>query len=319
MSDLVFVTSFRQLALAQPMRGDFRLLKGIHITNDLAIKKRFLTKEFAQYAGLLEASHLQAAPNLVYGEFRESDLSGAPPDRFMTAILLWVGGLFDNAWLVKDHAMRCEAAFLAHRTARGGPVWTSNFLATRPTFADGTSERTVTMSVQELGIWADTNVRVESYLFEASSPRLRFMMEKGYARSGRAMRFVRAARGAPDLAFKIAHYCSAFESLLTTESTELSHKLSERAAFFLGARGHDRLQVFRIMKKAYTVRSKLVHGDTLPPRQIDELPGLALDLDGYLRTMLNAIFESDELRKVFDSHSDAVEEYFAQLIFGHRE
>jgi hypothetical protein len=68
-------------------------------------------------------------------------------------------------------------------------------------------------------------------------------------------------------------------------------------------------------EKALHVRSKLVHGDTLSPRQIEELPSIAVELEGYLRTVLNAIFQSDELKKIFDVHNETVEEYFTQLLF----
>src|SRR5206468_12185272 len=119
--------------------------------------------------GAIEFAQLQAARNLVFGEIPEVDMGGLPPDRFLMVILLWIGGLFDNAWLLKDHAMRCEGAHLAHRTARNGPIWTSNFLATRPTLADGTVDHTIAMSPDELRAWSQTNIRVESYLHDTDS------------------------------------------------------------------------------------------------------------------------------------------------------
>lgn len=315
-ADVVYVTSFRQLDLSESIRGAFTLLHGVNITNDPAVKTRLLTSELSRYVGVIESAHLQAASNLVFGELRDSDMGGLPPARFLMVVLLWIGGLFDNAWLLKDHAMRCEGAHLKHSTAAGKGSWTSNFLGARPSLADGSVDHVITMSLDELKAWSHTNICVESYLHDTDSYRMRFMMEKGFARSGRAMRFVKAARSAPDMAFKIAHYCSALETLLTSETTELSHKLSERCAFFLARRGYDRLTVFRTVKKAYAVRSKLVHGGTLQPRQIDELPSVVLELDGYLRTTLNAIFESKDLQLMFDSPGDAVEEYFTQLILG---
>lgn len=172
------------------------------------------------------------------------------------------------------------------------------------------------MSIDEVKIWAKTTDLVEQYLSEANSSPLRFMMEKGYRRSGRAMQFVVAARRAQDLAFKIANYCSAFETLFTTDATELAHKLSERVAFFLGERAEDRRKVFTLVKSAYNIRSKLVHGDTLKQNQIDTLPALCTECDNALRKILWEIFHSDELKKIFDAHNDAIEEYFAALILG---
>ena len=314
--EVVYVTSFRQLELPERLRGDVRLLPFINITNDSAVRARLLTDEFSHFAGAIELGHLRAAPNLVFGELGASEMGGLPPDRFLVMLLLWIGGLFDNAWLLKDHAMRCEGAYLTHRPVGGRATWTSNFLPTRPSLADGTVDHTITMSADELKAWSQKNAHVESYLHDADSGRFRFMMQKGFARSGRAMRFVKAARSAPDLAFKIAHYCGALETLLTTENAELAHKLSERSALLLGRRGYDRLTVFRTVKKAYGVRSKLVHGDTLQARQVEELPSIAVRLDEYLRTILNAIFESDSLQRVFDSPGEAIEEYFTELLFG---
>ena len=71
---------------------------------------------------------------------------------------------------------------------------------------------------------------------------LRFMMEKGYARSGRAlMQFVVAARRAQDIAFhrdRQLLQCYWTETLFTTGiDGACVHKLAERVAFFLADQG----------------------------------------------------------------------------------
>jgi hypothetical protein len=258
---------------------------------------------------------LDGESNLVFGEFDVDDMKGLPPEHILLVILVWLDMLLKNAWLVKDHAMECDAAFLRVEVTEG-ISWTKNFLAIRPSFSDGNTDRNIEMSIDELKKWGQTNDLVEGYLCEAKSSSMRFMMEKGYARSGRAMQFVVAARRAQDLAFKIANYCSALETLFTTESTELAHKLAERVAFFLGERGHNRREVFATIKSAYNVRSKLVHGDTLKQNQIEGLPKLSTECDATLRTILQEIFNSEELKKIFDAHDDAIEDYFTRLILG---
>lgn len=314
-NDFIYVTTFRQLELTEPIR-EFQLLPGVRITNDPATKRRLLTSELARFAGAIEYSHLETTPNLVFGEFGKSFVRASSAENALKSVLLWISWLFKNAWLVKDHAMRCEGAYLTFRTASGGPVWTNNSLASSPTFADGTSHRTVEMSVPDLTLWRETNHSVETYLHEKASSSLQFMMQKDYARSGRAMEFVNTARTARNIAIKIANYCSALETLFTTDSIELSHKLAERVAFFLDSRGENRATVFRSIKKLYGIRSKVVHGDVLQPRQIEELPLLSVQCDNYLRAILKAIFESDELKEVFDSRRETVEEYFTELILG---
>jgi hypothetical protein len=310
-----FVTCFRKLQLTEQTSGAIQLLPGVHISNDPAVKARFLTPELARAVGAIELAHLREEANIVFGEFDAEDLKDAPPEVFLVVVLAWIDLLLKNAWLVKDHAMECDAAFLRVEMSTG-TSWTKNFLAVRPSFADGSTAVSVEMTPAELTQWIATNDLVETYLHAAGSSSLRFMMEKGYSRSGRAMQFVVAARRAQDLAFKIANYCSALETLFTTESTELAHKLAERVAFFLGARGFGRRTVFATVKLAYGVRSKLVHGDTLKPGQVESLPGLSGQCDVFVRSILSAIFHSPELLDLFDGGSDSIESYFAQLILG---
>jgi hypothetical protein len=315
MSKVSYVTSFRKLSISEQISGYVELIPGVNITNDVAVKARILTPQLTRAAGAIEAQFLNDAPNLVFGEFDSEFMQNLTSDKFLLVILIWIDLLLRNGWLIKDHAMECDAAFLKVERALGTD-WTRNFLAMRPSFADGNIDKDIAMSITELTNWGKTNISVESYLSEARSSVLYFMMEKSYARSGRAMQFVNTARRTPDLAFKIANYCSALETLFTTESTELAHKLSERVAFFLGQRGYNRRTVFSAVKGAYGVRSKLVHGDTLKSNQIADLPSLSQLCDIYLRTILKEIFDCEETRKIFDSHSQSIEDYFAHLIFG---
>lgn len=317
MKAISYVTCFRNLKLTSQISGHVELLPRVNITNDPVVREKWLTPEFARVVGGLEASHLQSESNLVFGEFDVDEMKELPPDGFLLVILSWIDGLFESAWLIKEHAMACDASFLRVETD-SGVSWSKNFLAIRPSFSDGylIEERNVEISIKDLEEWGRMDDLVNGYLHEKESLSLRFMMEKGYSRAGRALRFVAAARGALNLAFKIANYCSALETLFTTESTELAHKLSERVAFFLGERGYDRRVVFTTVKGAYGVRSKLVHGDTLKPGQIEGLPMLSSQCDDYLREILRDIFSSENLKGIFDSHNEAIEEYFSGLILG---
>jgi hypothetical protein len=317
MKAISYVTCFRKLKITDQISGHLELLPGVNITNDPIVRKNWLTPEFGAVAGVIEVSHLQSESNLLFGEFDTDDFKDLPPDGILLVILSWIDGLLENAWLIKEHAMACDAAFLRVETA-SGVSWSSNFLAARPSFSNGYSinETDVEMSAKDLKEWSQIDDLVNGYLYEKGSLSSKFMMEKGYSRSGRAMRFVAAARRSLDLAFKIANYCSALETLFTTDSAELAHKLSERVAFFLGERGYSRRVVFTIVKDAYGVRSKLVHGDTLKPIQIEGLPALSSQCDGYLREILREIFSSQKLKNTFDSQNQAIEEYFADLILG---
>jgi hypothetical protein len=316
MGAVTFITSFRKLAIDEPITGYIELVPGINISNDPSVKELLLTSELVEAVGIVEAEFLSSQTNIVFGDYDTEDLKGRPPGLWLQLILLWVGALLKNAWLMKDHAMECDAAFL--RCDNEGEVsWSKNHLAMRPTFSTGEANASVHLSKNDLLEWARVHHVVEMYLHTKESPSaLRFMMENGFARSGRAIQFVTTARTAPDLAFKIATYCSAFETLFATETTELAHKLSERVAFFLGTRGFNKRTVFGVMKSAYAVRSKLVHGDTLKASQIADLPTLSAQCDGYLRIILYELFHSTQLQGIFDSHNQAIDDHFAALILG---
>ena len=317
MKPVSYITSFRKLIITEPISGSVELIPGVNITNNSEVRAQLLTSECRAAIGLIEFDHFEQEPNFVFGEFDVDDMRGLPPDGFLIAVLAWIDTLLKNAWLIKDHAMQCDAAFLRVETA-DGVSWTRNYLAVAPSLSDGYAyaDRGIRMSIDELKKWGQTDDLVEGYLSEAASSSMRFMMEKGYARSGRAMQFIVAARQSQNLAFKIANYCSALETLFTTDSTELAHKLAERVAFFLGERGDNRRDVFAMVKSAYNLRSKLVHGDTLKQNQIDALTAISRECDGALRRILWEIFNSADLKKIFDAHDNAIEDYFADLILG---
>lgn len=46
-----------------------------------------------------------------------------------------------------------------------------------------------------------------------------------------------------------------------SSSTELSHRISYNACYFLGKDKDDRSRIYRMIKQFYSIRSKLVHGD----------------------------------------------------------
>lgn len=59
---------------------------------------------------------------------------------------------------------------------------------------------------------------------------------------------------------------TAMESLLTTQSMEITHNLAERVAVLLGPGPDSRLAKYREVKKLYATRSKIVHGKVFPKK-----------------------------------------------------
>ena len=318
MAHAYYVTSFRHLTCSEPIDEPVELLPGVLLTTGQRHRQQLLTPEFKKVAGKIEAEYLRKAPNFVFGEFEEEHLKGLNGDQFLVMVILWIDSLFTNLWLLHDHNLECDAIFLSKRIENVGASWTRNFLARRPTQADGHVAKSLSLSKADLKGWASQHDTIESYRFAKSSGSHRFPLARGYARTGRAIEFVSAARCSENLAVKIANYCSALETLLSTDAAELSHKLAERAAMLLSTKGFDRWNVFTTIKRAYAVRSKTVHGATLNTAQIEDLGNLSVECDRVVRSCLTLILADPGLcNGVFDADSStAVEDYFNELLLG---
>ena len=58
-------------------------------------------------------------------------------------------------------------------------------------------------------------------------------------------------------------YIAALETLFSKDGSELSHKVAERVAFYLGGIKNEKMYTYRKVKGAYDVRSKYIHGSKL--------------------------------------------------------
>ena len=69
-------------------------------------------------------------------------------------------------------------------------------------------------------------------------------------------------------------YVSALENLMITEGPDgdFTRKVSQRAAALIGIDDDERLKIRRVITQAYTVRSKVAHGDLPPDTHLRTLP-----------------------------------------------
>ena len=70
-----------------------------------------------------------------------------------------------------------------------------------------------------------------------------------YNRVARAVRFIDLARSQDFLPLKISFYIACLESLLTTDNTGVSHKVTERAVLILGGDFEEKQENFKLIKK----------------------------------------------------------------------
>jgi len=309
-----FISTYRFLNITEELKEPFTLMPGIDIINNRKGILKILNDEFQSMAGLIESQHFMNANHILFCEFNEEDfdLNVSSKDA-LTLWLIWLEILLKDSWLIKDNCIVCEIAYM-QMTDDNHNEWTNNALMASTTLSSGEEFKEVAFNKEELIEWESKSHKLQEYLHTKESSMLNSFIEKKYSRLGRALRFVIAARREKHTAIKIAHYCSAFESLFSTDNAELSHKLSERIALFLKNYGYEALNVYDDIKSFYNIRSKVTHGDSLQDKKLNTIPKLSKKSDDYLRSIVNIILKDSQLLDIFDGNKENQDNYFKNLI-----
>jgi len=310
------ITALRFLDIADEVESPFCLMPGIDLITNKDKIKSYLNEELKSVAGIIEYNYLLNSNHLLVCDADQSVFPNMNSNEALVIWLVWLDMLINDCWLVKDNGIACEVAF-SKMTKGDHTEWSSNFLAYSPSVSNGKQFENTFFTLADLVQWELLSNKVQTYRHSKKSSTLSSFIGKEYSRIARSMTFISAARREKHVAIKIAHYCSAFESLFSTDNAELSHKLSERVALFLKPFGFDPLTVFDDMKSFYNIRSKVTHGDSVQGSKEAEIPVLSEKCDSYLRSIVNLIINDESLTILFDGNNNYFEEYFKkQLLTG---
>ena len=291
------------------------IIPGVNISNSSEIKNKILSDKNTLLIGALEAQFFKTSNVFLFFEYTD-DLEifqGETNLESLERILFWIDDILKNLWLVKDNCVINDTSFLINSNTDSNSEASSARLQYQLTKSNGLIEDTK-FSKEEIIEFSKYHDFIENHFHAKKSNSLGFMLEKNYSRIQRGILFVKQAREARNLAYKISNYCSALETLFSTDNAELSHKLSERIAFFLKD-DFKVIETFKTIKKAYGIRSKLTHGDTLDNKQIEILDDLSVRIDRILRFSINKIIKNEEFLNIFESPKNVIDEYFEELIF----
>jgi len=133
-------------------------------------------------------------------------------------------------------------------------------------------------------------------------------------RIDRAFLFLTLARSNSFLPLKISFYIAIYESLFTTDNTEVSHKVTERATFFLEENSIAKRNVFELIKFGYSIRSKFVNGKKLDKKikNHEDLVKLSMELDRITRKLFIKILHDDA--NIFLQNDDELNKWFFELL-----
>lgn len=311
MKKFKFISTLRFLNITEKLKAPFTLMPGVDLINDQKEIAKILDDEFQNMAGVIETDHLKNANHIIFCEFEEKFASS---NEALQIWLIWIEILIKDSWLVKDNSIVCEISYMK-MSNNTHSEWSNNSLMSSTSLSSGAVFQEIDFNIEELIEWESKSHKLQTYLHKKDSSILNSFIEKKYSRLARALRFITASRREKHPAIKVAHYCSAFESLFSTDNAELSHKLSERVALFLKNYDYDPFKVYNDVKSFYSIRSKVTHGDSLQDGKVNTIPELSQLCDEYLRYIINTILSDAKLTDIFDGDKEKQENYFKELLF----
>jgi hypothetical protein len=229
--------------------------------------------------------------------------------RFTFALLRVVQNYVFNLWKLKDNNIYIRDGFLyvyEENIADGATFKAS--LSAITSFSD-ISAKMSKFSTSELKQFEEIINKIslkelfsDPFDYKISTHDHFFKYSKS-ERFDRAWYFILNARAANTLPMKIVSYCTALECIFTTGRSELIHRIAERVAIMTEVDVEKRVKVYNIVKKAYDVRSTVVHGALLKGEN-DHLKEISIEVDKILRNLFN---RNDEL---FFKNDAEIDSYF---------
>ncbi|MCY7421709.1 MAG: hypothetical protein LH478_08210 [Chitinophagaceae bacterium] len=121
----------------------------------------------------------------------------------------------------------------------------------------------------------------------------------------RAMDFLPFARVSSFMPMKIAMYIPVLESLFSESDGDISFKVSERCACYLGGTQDEKMAIFKTVRRSYDLRSKLLHGSQVDPsvNNPEDQIKLSIEIDEVVRRILKQaiLIDHEKFRKGGDT------------------
>ncbi|MGH8386829.1 MAG: hypothetical protein ACRESJ_15265 [Pseudomonas sp.] len=305
----LYIVGLTDLQISKTLDQPIKVANDTFITNNADFVKSLIPPQHIGVLGLLEYNFLTSGRPVIFKTGSVLVEEGAHIE--VINLLRGAHGFLLSLWMNRDSSANCDTGFAI---GLDSDAMHSNTLKFHYSLANG--EKSVTaLGQNDLERVCDISDKHFRGLKEQDNPS-RTVLQKTTGRINISTYHLQMARSASDLAIKIATYCSFFESLFSTNTTELSHQLSERIAFSLTDDPHERLEIFIKTKKAYGVRSKTVHGDIIQPREILGLIETAGHCDVIARKIYTKVITCPETCKLFESTNEKIDDHMRNLIFG---
>ena len=295
-----FIASLRQIRISERIRS-YDIGWDVKLFSRFSDVENVVTAQFLATIGPIETQYLRESSCIILKEFTEENentIFGQEVellDQFHTYATYFCQML----WLVKDNSAAIEMGFLEYPTIIEKSRITSNTVYGNFYNSDGKSN-IVDFSQSELS--AASNFRrvfvyddCQSLIFLNYSDRDSGEID----RIGRSLTYLRRGRNSKDLVVRISEFCILLECLFSTDTQEVSHKTAERAAYFWSEEVEKRVEIFKVIKKAYAIRSRFLHGDSISQKSIVGIQEISRTLNHLFRRIYRKILEKEDIFKLF--------------------
>lgn len=316
-----FVAVIEFLRIDRPLGSRWKVAADVNIGTSESTARQLVNPNFEIQAGTIETENIVSGKPFFYAitEFPLKDKSPDAQMRLLNARLRLAVMFCNSLWFVKDNSVNVDRGFLrypfnSYVNQQGGYQTSLNSWMTRFSTAKGELTR---MEFSTLELRKAIEMHKELYGEIPKNDDSEGVTPGTAGRSSRlsrALYFLQGARASNDLPGKIANYCTSFETLVSTNSTELAHQVAERVAVLIGNDPSDSLDIYRNLKRAYATRSKLVHGDNLTAnnqRYMNE----SMLCDDYLRRLLTIVISDTEVNQGIEQKSQDVDAFFLEKLF----
>lgn len=306
-----FVSLLHGIEISENLGSGEKINDRLKITNDHKKISSLFNEEHKQIIGDMETTSLLSGAPVVFAE--ASLTQEMTQQEFLLSCIYEVQLFLMTTWVIQDNSINCEISFLFSGSGKLSHA-SSNFVAHLYSTATGTKSITKLSreKLREMRLLHHETILTPEHPYKMPPSQL----TSSHPRISRAILMINAARGTPDIAIKIAHYCTAFETLFSTSQSELAHQLSERIACYLHKGGGERLSAYKKLKLAYSLRSKVVHGATLNAEKLDNAFAAAKYCDEAARQIFFKLLTNASERELFELKTDAFDDSMLRMIFG---
>lgn len=136
------------------------------------------------------------------------------------------------------------------------------------------------------------------------------------SRIERAVSFLSMARTNSFLPLKLSLCMSFLECLFTTDRQEVTHKVCERVALYLGGSYEEKQLTYNSIKSAYDIRSGFFHGQDIDKKRDTriQLEEHSNKIDEILRKVLKLVLFEDY--NIFNDSNDKRKDFFNKMVLG---